>query len=75
MSGFVNELVDEYFLSGCLTGVTEGEDGIGEIDGLVINTKSFKFEKIGGFGVFRNHYQTIKEKTPQDKLAVSFAVG
>jgi hypothetical protein len=41
----------------------------------MVYAESLKLEKIGGFCIFRNHYQAIKEKTPQDKLAVSFAVG
>jgi hypothetical protein len=58
-----------------LDSVAEGKDGIDEIDGFMVNAESLKLKKIGGFCVFRNHYQAIKEKTPQDKLAVSFAVG
>ena len=75
MSGFIEELVDDDLLGVCLDGIAEGEDGIDEIDGFVVNAESLKLEKIGGFCVFQNHYQAIKEKTPQDKLAVSFAVG
>ena len=75
MSGFIEELVDDDLLGVCLDGIAEGEDGIDEIDGFVIYAESLKLEKIGGFCVFRNHYQAIMEKTPQDKLAVSFAVG
>ena len=75
MSGFVDELIDEQPMGGCLGVVTEGEDGIGEVNRLVINTKSLEFKEIGGFCGFRNHYQAIKGKTPQDRLAVSFTVG
>jgi hypothetical protein len=74
MSGFIEELVNDDLLGVCLDGVAEGQDGIGEIDGFMVNAESLKLEKIGGFCVFRNHYQAIKEKTPQDKLAVSFSV-
>ena len=74
VSGFSEELVDDDLLGVCLDGIAEGEDGIDEIDGFVVYAESLKFEEIG-FGIFRNHYQAIKEKTPQDKLAVSFAVG
>jgi hypothetical protein len=62
-------------LGGGLGGVAEGKDGIGKVDRFVVNAESLKFEEIGGFCVFRNHYQAIKGKTPQDRLAVSFAVG
>ena len=75
MASFGKELVDDDFLGVCFYSVAEGKDGIDEIDGFVVNAESLKLEKIGGFCVFRNHYQAIKEKTPQDKLAVSFAVG
>ena len=74
MASFVKELVDDDLLGVCLYSVAEGEDGISEIDGFVVNAESLKLEK-NGFGIFRNHYQAIKEKTPQDKLAVSFTVG
>ena len=75
VSGFSEELVDDDLLGVCLYSVAEGEDGISEVDGFVVNAESLKLEKIGGFCVFRNHYQAIMEKTPQDKLAVSFTVG
>ena len=75
MASFVKELVDDDLLGVCLYSVAEGEDGISEIDGFMVNAESLKLKKIGGFCVFRNHYQAIKEKTPQDKLAVSFTVG
>ena len=75
LSGFIEKLVDDDFLGGCLGGVAEGEDGIGEVNRLVVNAKSLKFKKVCGFCGFRNHYQAIKGKTPQDKLAVSFSFG
>ena len=75
MSGFVEKLVDDDLLGGCLGGVAEGKDSIGEVDRLMVNAESLKFEEIGGFCGFRNHYQAIKGKTPQDKLAVSFSFG
>ena len=74
MACFGKELVDDDLLGVCLDSVAKGKDGIDEIDGFVVNAQPLKLEKIG-FGIFRNHYQAIKEKTPQDKLAVSFAVG
>jgi hypothetical protein len=40
----------------------------------MVNAESLKLKEIGGFCVFRNHYQAIKGKTPQDRLAVSFTV-
>ena len=75
MASFGKELVDDNLLGVCLYSVAEGEDGVDEIDGFMVNAEPLKLEEIGGFCVFRNHYQAIKEKTPQDKLAVSFAVG
>ena len=74
VSSFVKELVDDNLLGGCLGGVAEGQDGIGEINRLVVNAEPLKLKEIGGFCVFRNHYQAIKGKTPQ-KLVVSFTVG
>ena len=68
MPGFVEELVDDDLLGRCLGGVAEGEDGIGEVDRFVVNAESLKLEEIGGFCGFRNHYQAIKGKTPQEGL-------
>ena len=71
---FVEKMVNDDFLGGCLGGVAEGKDSIGEVDRLMVNAESLKLKKNGGFCVFRNHYQAIKGKTPQDRLAVSFTV-
>ena len=70
MTRFVEKLVDDDLLGGCLGGVAEGKDSIGEVDRLMVNAESLKLKKIGGFCVFRNHYQAIKGKTPQEACGV-----